>query len=747
MRKLILAILFCVLVVSSANAATYYISTTGNDTTGNGSISTPWKTFNKANSSASSGDTVYARGGVYNMTVYLDKAGVNWQTYTGESAIVDGGWPGTAAGDATGLPSGSNRYSALVFIAASNITWDGIEVRNSRGRGLEVYGTAITGVTVKNSKIHHCYMECLTALGDETSTGWILNTTIENNDISQGAIFRKISGAPSSDSPGMVLLTRFDGMTVKKNKIHDSYYDGLLIGGNVRGTYASTNCLVEYNQVYGNYQDQIVFSSNHNNTVRYNLIYGTYPNANGEKGRGSGIWFANETGWNMGICDSNSYVYGNLIAYTFVNIWIEGQESTLGIKNIYVYNNTSIDAYSSNFYVTWTTSTGIVLKNNIIIQNEVTPTTTLGWAATGTITADYNLWSSTPSSTNLIGANDPTYVSIPTVKTTGWGTLTSGQLVGSEFALQAGSAPVNAGVTITNVGTHTFDQTLKLPGTDFSLNQVPLIDQDLNGAAWEIGGAAYEVTPSSPCDNDSVCDSGETYLNCPSDCTAPSTHTEVYHFRFSTANISGSTITNLTAGGADGTITGTLSAYPWGSSADAARMFDGASYVTAPAMTMTGAWYIAAWIIPTAFNTTGWDSHIAGTPYNNSRLCLSNSGVPQVITYSDGGHTLSSSEATTLNQPVFVVAVHDQANCSIYINGVLSTSGALIAAAANGSAFNIGAATTDWTDSEYFKGVIYDVKAGTGVLTAADIKTLYDTDLAAQTVQCAVKIKRSLTCD
>jgi len=45
--------------------ATYYIATTGNDTTGNGSEATPWATFAKFLSSSASGDTCIVAAGTY----------------------------------------------------------------------------------------------------------------------------------------------------------------------------------------------------------------------------------------------------------------------------------------------------------------------------------------------------------------------------------------------------------------------------------------------------------------------------------------------------------------------------------------------------------------------------------------------------------------------------------------------------------------------------------------------------------
>ena len=45
--------------------ATYYVATTGNDITGNGSILTPWKSWQKGFETLSADDTLYIRGGTY----------------------------------------------------------------------------------------------------------------------------------------------------------------------------------------------------------------------------------------------------------------------------------------------------------------------------------------------------------------------------------------------------------------------------------------------------------------------------------------------------------------------------------------------------------------------------------------------------------------------------------------------------------------------------------------------------------
>ena len=61
-------ILLCLCYTLTMSGATYYVSPSGNDVSGNGTINSPWFTLNKAWSYVSAGDMIYMRGGTYNYT-------------------------------------------------------------------------------------------------------------------------------------------------------------------------------------------------------------------------------------------------------------------------------------------------------------------------------------------------------------------------------------------------------------------------------------------------------------------------------------------------------------------------------------------------------------------------------------------------------------------------------------------------------------------------------------------------------
>lgn len=71
--------------------STFYIATTGNDTTGNGSESTPWATLTKANASSANGDTIILQDGTYTWSSLGPMSSLRiYQAETVGGAILDG---------------------------------------------------------------------------------------------------------------------------------------------------------------------------------------------------------------------------------------------------------------------------------------------------------------------------------------------------------------------------------------------------------------------------------------------------------------------------------------------------------------------------------------------------------------------------------------------------------------------------------------------------------------------------------
>ncbi|MBK7316516.1 S-layer homology domain-containing protein [Candidatus Villigracilis affinis] len=154
---LILTSFFIGAPVTSVQAAgqTYYVATSGND--GNpGTQDQPWRTIQHAADSVTAGDVVQVRGGIYNEAVFINVSGsaanghITFQSYTGETAILDGSGFASTAGDI-----------GFLIQDQSYIILNGFEIRNysTNQAGATPMGIFVTGashhIQILNNNIHH----------------------------------------------------------------------------------------------------------------------------------------------------------------------------------------------------------------------------------------------------------------------------------------------------------------------------------------------------------------------------------------------------------------------------------------------------------------------------------------------------------------------------------------------------------------------------------------------------------------
>jgi hypothetical protein len=149
----------------SCHAATYYVATTGNDSTGDGTIGNPWKTLNKGATTMGTGDTLNLRGGTYIETNWVNFY-VNWknnstiQSYAGETATVQ-----------------QNDANALEVIrvggTSNNITFNGLILDNSLAR-TDIAGTTVVKLT---DNCHNITFTNCTITSSPRGHGILMNTT------------------------------------------------------------------------------------------------------------------------------------------------------------------------------------------------------------------------------------------------------------------------------------------------------------------------------------------------------------------------------------------------------------------------------------------------------------------------------------------------------------------------------------------------------------------------------------------
>lgn len=140
-RITILSALAALLMCSSSWAATYYVDPNGNDTSGNGSSTSPWKTLSTACSKVtSSGNTIYLNAGTYSDNNRCNLAlGVNIQGAGKTSVLIktayNGGW-GTGyifrqTSPSAPMVHGNNEISGFTLDGSSKTLSAGIFIRGT----------------------------------------------------------------------------------------------------------------------------------------------------------------------------------------------------------------------------------------------------------------------------------------------------------------------------------------------------------------------------------------------------------------------------------------------------------------------------------------------------------------------------------------------------------------------------------------------------------------------------------------
>ncbi len=143
--------------------ATYYVSTTGNDSNP-GTMREPWLTIQHAANTVTAGATVYVFGGVYSESVNFPSSGtpsapITFLSYPGQTAVIDGT---NVSCCSSNPPSSGNEIQGLINIVnQSYIVLSGFEIRNYSTdkaaytpTGIWITGSG-SGVQILNNLVHN----------------------------------------------------------------------------------------------------------------------------------------------------------------------------------------------------------------------------------------------------------------------------------------------------------------------------------------------------------------------------------------------------------------------------------------------------------------------------------------------------------------------------------------------------------------------------------------------------------------
>jgi hypothetical protein len=424
MVTLLTATISVLFVNGQAHAAgsIFYVSTTGNDSNP-GTLSSPWKTIQKAANSLSPGDTVYVRGGIYKELVYLNVTGslnggfINFENYANEIPILDG----------TGItPTGSKQ----TFFYLSNVKYvriKGFEMRNLKAasNSLDPAGILVangsTNIEILNNNIHH--IENSATNGNAHGIHVIGNTTatMSNITVSGNEVHHLITGWSES----VTINGNVDGFMVTNNKVHDNNNIGIVVAGfygacpgactdQVRngvvanntvyridtsknpaygsGTHAAggiyadgaTKVVIERNHVYENDFGIELASENYGKatsliTVKNNLIHHNY---------GAGLLMGGSGSENGSARDNtasnNTLVENDSLNQGYGEIYLQNNTHDNKIVNNIIYTNAQkIVMYKIN-----KSGTGNVIDYNLVYSPGGVSGTNWSWES-----KNYNSWS------------------------------------------------------------------------------------------------------------------------------------------------------------------------------------------------------------------------------------------------------------------------------------------------------------------------------------------------------------------
>lgn len=328
----------------------YYVSTTGNDTTGNGSITTPYRSIKFAYDQTSAGDTVYIRGGLYKPNVQQVLTGKNgtagnlikiW-AYPGETPILSKG-------------AGYTEVIGVVF-SGNYIHFKGLVITGFKqideNLSYGMYCTLSNNCIFENLSIHDngCGM---TLRSNTSEPGICSGNLIKNCDFynNQDSLTQTGTGSgPYGDADGLSVCYITSACTnyVIGCRFWWNSDDGIDLWDN-QGVLIMTNCWSFWN----------------------GFKPGTFTDANSIYSSGNGFKMGGSTVSRTGV---NIRIVANCVAS--YNKW-HGFNDNNSVCGMTFYNNTSVSngytifnsQYGNGFNFNYTGNPNIA-KNNIAFNNK-----------------------------------------------------------------------------------------------------------------------------------------------------------------------------------------------------------------------------------------------------------------------------------------------------------------------------------------------------------------------------------------
>ena len=388
LNVIIATVLTVVLVLATslnaeASGTTYYVATDGNDSNP-GTIDRPFRTIQEAVDRAQAGDTVYVRAGTYVEKVTISNSGtatapITVAAYPDEEAVIDGDW--TLPTD--DYPGG--KWVPLVLITGDHVALDGFEVKNSRGRGVEIYEAQYC--ELRNLNIHHVWSSGIQDEGERS--------LVEDCKVWQACRSNAPPNRGVEDWPSGFVAVNHDHHTFRRNEVFNNHGEGMSV---LRAGHVT----IEDNTIYDNLTAQLYIDNGDNVTVQRNLIYSTDDREfwRTSDAPGSGLAICDEPYSSSEPTGHDRTIVNNIIVGNGVNIhyWQDLQGG--GLKNDVIANNTLVEAVRSGdggsigIKIGSGNHSDTRVENNIILQMAGSPAMV---ADDPDLQFSHNLWSQSVS--------------------------------------------------------------------------------------------------------------------------------------------------------------------------------------------------------------------------------------------------------------------------------------------------------------------------------------------------------------
>lgn len=408
--------------------ANYFMATTGND--GNvGDIDNPWLTHSKAMATMVAGDTLHIRGGDYTPTVgedlfTFDVSGtstdyVEIKAYDGggtpEPVWFDGQFTYPSAVNINGLtPAQGNlygtsydtNYKGLISVYADYVKLTNINVKNSKGRGLEFesldpgtkrwHDLIVTNMQILDPRHAGITMEY---------TDYITLTNVALSGAGSYAPYLRPIVKATADTlgtynhPAAAKFAFVEHLTIDGLISHDQWGEGCNLSSHTR-YYTVKNC-----KIYNTMSPLLYLHRSRDGEIYNNEIYWTtegftYGTEN------HGIYVQNEDAQpGETMIAGDLLIYNNLVANCRSGIITGGGNGgQFGFDNVGIYHNQLINNVQFQIQISNRPPlTNIEIANNIMYDNGIGDLESV--PSHPEISIHHNAWSATPS-VSARGAGD-----------------------------------------------------------------------------------------------------------------------------------------------------------------------------------------------------------------------------------------------------------------------------------------------------------------------------------------------------